>query len=99
MNLKGGNLIFKYVIVCLLVMFAIVHDIELFSLIVMYLEFNIYIFKYEFPLKNKENMFHEPIDISNDLVVMCKNWEEVSELGRKRVKVTIFLPILLKMNM
>ena len=54
-------------------MFAIVHDIELFSLIVMYLEFNIYIFKYEFPLKNKENMFHEPIDISNDLVVMCKN--------------------------
>ena len=40
MNLKGGNLILKYVIVCLLVMFAIVHDIESFSSIVMYLEFN-----------------------------------------------------------
>ena len=38
MNLKGGNLIFKYVIVCLLVMFVIVHGIELFSTIVMYLE-------------------------------------------------------------
>ena len=40
MNLKGGNLILKYMIVCLLVMFAIIHDIELFSSIVMYLEFN-----------------------------------------------------------
>ena len=40
MNLKGGNLIVKYVIVCLLVMFVIVHDIELSSSIVMYLEFN-----------------------------------------------------------
>ena len=38
MNLKGGNLIFKYVIVCLLVMFVIVHGIELFSTIVMHLE-------------------------------------------------------------
>ena len=37
---KGGNLILKYMIVCLLVMFAIIHDIELFSSIVMYLEFN-----------------------------------------------------------
>ena len=40
MNLKGGNLILKYVILCLLLMFAIVHDIVLFSSIVMYLEFN-----------------------------------------------------------
>ena len=40
MNLKGENLILKYVIVCLLVIFTIVHDIELFSSIVMYLEFN-----------------------------------------------------------
>ena len=40
MNLKGGNLILKYVIVYLLVMFVIVHDIELFLSIVMYLEFN-----------------------------------------------------------
>ena len=40
MNLKGGNLILKYVIVYLLVMIVIVHDIELFSSIVMYLEFN-----------------------------------------------------------
>ena len=55
-------------------------------------------FKYEFPLKNKENMFYEPSDTFKDLIVMCKNWEEVSELGRKRVTVTIFLPILLKMN-
>ena len=40
MNLKGGNLILKYVIVYLLIMFVIVHDIELFLSIVMYLEFN-----------------------------------------------------------
>ena len=40
MNLKEGNLIIKYVILCLLLMFAIVHDIVLFSSIVMYLEFN-----------------------------------------------------------
>ena len=40
----------------------------------MYLEFNIIVeSQYEFPLKNKENMFHEPIDTSNDLVVICKN--------------------------
>ena len=42
-------------------------------------------------MKNKDNMFHEPIDTSNDLVVMCKNWEEVSELGRKRVNGNNFL--------
>jgi len=40
MNLRGENLILKHVIVCLLVMFVIVHDIELFSSRVMYLEFN-----------------------------------------------------------
>ena len=48
-------------------------------------------FKYKFPLKNKKNMFHEPIDTSNDLVVMCKNWKEVSKLGKKRVNVNNFL--------
>ena len=30
-------------------------------------------FKYEFPLKNKENMFYEPSDTFKDLIVMCKN--------------------------
>ena len=39
-NLKGGNLILKHVILCLLVMFVIIHDIESFSSIVMYLELN-----------------------------------------------------------
>ena len=52
-----------------------------------------------FPLENKENVLHGFIDTSNDLVVMCKNWENVCELGRKRVTVMISLHMLLKMNM
>ena len=56
-------------------------------------------FKYVFPLENKENVFHEPIDTSNDFVVTYKDWEEVGELLRNRVMATVLLPKLLKMNM
>ena len=59
---------------------------------------NAMFFEHLFPLKNKEKVLHESVDTSNDLIDDMQELKR-SNLGRKRVTVTISLPILLKVNL
>ena len=76
-SLKGESLVLEHVIVYLLVMLAIVYAIDFLSSKVISQN---RIFEHVFPLKNKEKVLHDSIEISNDF------FDDVQEIRSKRAR-------------